>query len=149
MCPTGALVERDYKWDKAVKTVTTICPHCPVGCQMTLDIDKRDRLIRAIPDRHAAANRGQGCFKGKFGLDFVNSRQRLKSPLVRRNGALEETSWDDALGVVAERLAQYKGGQYALIASPRGTNEDNYVAQKFARTGHGHQQRGRLLQPAP
>ena len=134
VCPTGALVERDYKWDKAVKTVTTICPHCPVGCQMTLEIDKRDRLIRAIPDRHAAANRGQGCFKGKFGMDFVNHRQRLKNPLIRRNGTLEEASWDDALGMVAERLSQYKGGQYALIASPRGTNEDNYVAQKFART---------------
>ena len=134
VCPTGALVERDYKWDKAVKTVTSICPHCPVGCQMTLEIDKRDRLIRAIPDRHAAANRGQACFKGKFGLDFVNSRQTLKKPLIRRNGTLEETSWDDALGVVADRLAQYKGDQYALIASPRGTNEDSYVAQKFART---------------
>ena len=134
VCPTGALVERDYKWDKAVKTVTSICPHCPVGCQMSLEVNKRNRLIRAIPDRHAAANQGQACFKGKFGLDFVNRRERLKMPLVRRDGALQEESWHQAIDHAADRLAQYKGGQFALLASPRGTNEDNYVAQKFART---------------
>ena len=136
VCPTGALVERDYKWDKAVKTVTSICPNCPVGCQMTLEINKRNRLIRAIPDRHAASNRGQACFKGKFGLDFVNRRERLKKPLMRRSegSELEEASWHDALDLVAERLAQYKGDQFALVASARGTNEDSYVAQKFART---------------
>ena len=134
VCPTGALVERSHKWGKAVKTVTSVCPHCPVGCQMTLEIDKRNRLIRAIPDRHAASNRGQACFKGKFGLEFVNHRQRLSKPLVRRNGALEEASWHEALDLVAERLAQYSGDRFAMVASPRGTNEDNYVAQKFART---------------
>ena len=135
VCPTGALVERDYKWDKAVKTVTSICPHCPVGCQVTLEVDKRNRLIRAIPDRHGPANRGQGCFKGKFGMDFVNRRERLRTPRLRRDKAsdLVEVSWHDALDFLAERLDQYKGPEYALIASPRGTNEDNYVAQKFAR----------------
>ena len=133
VCPTGALVERDYKWDKAVKTVASVCPHCPVGCQMTLEVNKRNRLIRAIPDRHGAANQGQGCFKGKFGMDFVNHRDRLKMPLARRNGTLEEVSWHEALDLVAERLGPHRGGPYAVIASARGTNEDNYVAQKFAR----------------
>ena len=137
VCPTGALVERDYKWAKAVSTVTTTCPNCPVGCQMTLEIDKRDKLIRAIPDRHAAANRGQACYKGKFGLDFVNSRERLKRPLIRRNGSLEGASWPEALDLVAERLGGYKGDRFALVASPRGTNEDNYLAQKFARAVMG------------
>ena len=102
---------------------------------MTLEINKRNRLNRAIPDLTAAANHGQACFKGKFGLDFVNKRRELlKRPLVRRDGVQQEVSWHDALDVVAERLAQHKGDQFALIASPRGTNEDNYLAQKFART---------------
>ena len=137
VCPTGALVERDYKWDKAVTQVKTICPHCPVGCQMTLEISKRNQLIRAIPDIHGAANRGQGCFKGKFGLDFVNRRERLKKPLVRRDGQLQEATWPEALDLVAERLSQYTSGPFAILASPRGTNEDNYLAQKFARTVMG------------
>ena len=134
VCPTGALVERENKWEKAVETITSICPHCPVGCQMTLEINKRNRLIRAIPDRLAEANRGQACFKGKFGLDFVNSREQLSKPLIRRDGELVESSWHDAMDTLAERLPLYKGERFALIASPRGTNEDSYVAQKFART---------------
>jgi formate dehydrogenase alpha subunit len=137
VCPTGALVERDHKWDKAVTTTTTICPHCPVGCQLNLEVDKRDRLIRAIPDRHADANRGQACFKGKFGLEFVNSKGRLRKPLVRVDGALEEASSATALDLVAERLSQYKGDAFAILTSPRGTNEDAYIAQKFARAVMG------------
>ncbi|MBI4299011.1 MAG: molybdopterin-dependent oxidoreductase [Chloroflexi bacterium] len=133
VCPTGALVERDYKWEKAVAKVNSICPNCPVGCQMTMEVNKRGRLIRAVPDLHGPSNQGQGCFKGKFGLDFVNHRSRIKRPLVRRNGSLEDASWDDALDIVVGNLQRYKGGPFALIASPRGTNEDNYVAQKFAR----------------
>ncbi len=134
VCPTGALVERKYKWDKAVQKIQSICPQCPVGCQMTLEVDRRNRMIRVIPDRNGEANRGQGCFKGKFGLDFVNDRRRMiRRPLVRRDGQLEETTWHDALDAAAEGLAAHVGDGYALIASPRGTNEDNYVAQKFAR----------------
>ena len=133
VCPTGALVERKHKWDKAVTTVTTTCPNCPVGCQMSLEVDKRNRLIRAIPDLNAPANRGQACFKGKFGLDFVNSKQRLRKPMIRVDGNLEEAPLDRALDLVARRLEGYRGDQFALLASPRGTNEDNYVAQKFAR----------------
>ena len=137
VCPTGALVERDHKWDKAVKKITSVCTHCPVGCQMTLEVDKRNRLIRAIPDRHAAANQGQACFKGKFGLEFVNSKARLRKSLIKTDGELAETTAIAALDQAAERLSQYKGDQFALLASPRGTNEDNYIAQKFARTVMG------------
>ena len=133
VCPTGALVERDYKWDKAVTTTTTTCPHCPVGCQMKLEIDKRGRLIRSIGDLHAGANHGQTCYKGKFGLDFVNRKERLRRPLIKRDGELEGATWDEALDEVSSRLEEYRDGSYALIASPRGANEDNYAAQKFAR----------------
>ena len=133
VCPTGALVERDYKWDKAASITTTTCPHCPVGCQLKLEVDKRGRLIRSIGDLHGEANHGQTCYKGKFGLDFVNRKERLKRPLIRRNGQLEGASWDEALDEVSSRLAEYRDGSFALIASPRGTNEDNYTAQKFGR----------------
>ena len=137
-CPTGALVERDYKWDKAAKTVSSVCPHCPVGCSLTLEVNKRNKLIRAIPDSHGEANRGQACFKGKFGLDFVNRKDRVKTPLVREDGELREASWNEAMDVVAQRLTGFTGGEgYALLASPRGTNEDAFVAQKFARAVMG------------
>ena len=137
VCPVGALVESDYKWEKAVENVSTTCPHCPVGCQLKLDVNQRGKVIRAIPELEADANHGQACFKGKFGLDFINSRNRLKTPLVRRNGSLEEASWEEALSLVAEKLSSYRGDQFAAIGSYRGTNEENYLLQKFARVVMG------------
>jgi predicted molibdopterin-dependent oxidoreductase YjgC len=134
VCPTGAIVERDYKWDKADSQITTTCPHCPVGCQLTLDVNKRNKLIRSIPTREAEANHGMTCFKGKFGLDFANNKNRIKKPLIRQNGELIETTWPVALEFAAKKLSQFKGQEYALLASDRGTNEDNYIAQKFTRS---------------
>ena len=133
VCPTGAIVEREYKWDKAVEQVSTTCPHCPVGCQLDLDVNKRNKVVRAIPNRQAEANMGMACFKGKFGLDFVNNRNKLKKPMIRRNSELEEVTWPEALDFLSEKLGKYTNNDYALIGSSRGTNEDNYTAQKFAR----------------
>ena len=133
VCPVGALVERDHKWDKAVRVERTVCPHCPVGCQLNLEINKREKVIRAIPEINAPANRGQACFKGKFGLEYVNHRDRLKRPLVRRDGELQDATWEEALALIAETLPRYRGGQFAAIASARGTNETAYLLQKFTR----------------
>ena len=133
VCPTGAIVEKEYKWDKAVEQVSTTCPHCPVGCQLDLDVNKRNKVVRSIPNRQAEANMGMACFKGKFGLDFVNKRNKLKKPMVRRNSELEEVTWPEALDFLSEKLESYTNDEYALVASSRGTNEDNYTAQKFAR----------------
>ena len=137
VCPVGALVERDHKWEKARRVERSICPHCPVGCQLNLEFNGRDELIRAVPEINSPANQGQACFKGKFGLEFVNDASRLTRPLIRREGALEEATWEAALDYVAERLARVGGAEFALIASPTGTNEELYLAQKFARAVMG------------
>ncbi|MFQ6028361.1 MAG: molybdopterin oxidoreductase family protein, partial [Dehalococcoidia bacterium] len=90
-------------------------------------------VIRAVPELNSPATRGQACFKGKFGLEFVNQRGRVRQPLVRREGILEESSWEEALDYIASRLADHKGDAFALLTSPDGTNEEHYLAQKFAR----------------
>ncbi|MBI4200653.1 MAG: molybdopterin-dependent oxidoreductase [Chloroflexi bacterium] len=137
VCPVGALVEREHKWDKAVRVVRTVCPHCPVGCQLNLEINKREKVVRAIPEIKAPANRGQACFRGKFGLEYVNHKDRLRRPLVRKDGQLQEATWEEAMALVAERLARYRGSQFAAVASARGTNETAYLLQKFARVAMG------------
>ena len=133
VCPVGALVEREHKWEKAARVENTICPHCPVGCQLNLEINSADRLVRAVPDVNSPANRGQACFKGKFGLEFINSRTRIRTPLIRRDGALEEATWEEALDHIAGKLSGYVGGSFALLTSPQSTNEEHYLGQKFAR----------------
>ena len=137
-CPTGALVERDYKWDKAIKTVESVCPHCPVGCSMKLEINKRDKLIRAIPDSQSSVNRGQSCYKGKFGNNFVNSKKRIKAPMIRSEGELKEVGWNEAISTLTEKLDPYRNNnEYYLLQSPRSTNEEAFISQKFARSVMG------------
>ena len=132
-CPTGALLERGNKWvGQPDREMTTTCPYCGVGCQLDIQI-KGGKIINSVPNRDSAVNKGQACVKGKFGLDFVYDGSRLTSPLVKRDGEFVAVTWEEALEVVANRLAKYKGNQFAAIASAKCTNEDNYVIQKFAR----------------
>ena len=137
VCPVGALVEREHKWEKARRVERTICPHCPVGCQLNLEINIVGKLIRVVPELNSPANRGQACFKGKFGLEFVNQAARLTKPLIRGAQGLEEATWDQALDLVAAKLADYQGDSFALLAAPDSTNEELYLAQKFARVVMG------------
>ena len=137
VCPVGALVERDHKWEKARRVERSICPHCPVGCQLNLEFNGKNELIRAVPELNSPANQGQACFRGKFGLEFVNDSSRLTAPLIRRDGALRESTWDEALDYIAGRLGQVSGAEFGLITSPTGTNEEHYLAQKFARAVMG------------
>ncbi len=137
VCPVGALTERDHKWDKAVKTVKTTCPHCSVGCQVNLEVDSRGSVIRSIGDWESPVSNGQLCYMGKFGNEFVNKPDRIKMPLVRQHGELVESSWEDALSIIASRLSDYKGDAFSLLVSPRSTNEQAYLAGKFARSVMG------------
>ena len=116
-----------------MRTELTICPHCPVGCQLNLEVNASGQFIRAVPELNSPANRGQACFKGKFGLEFLNRESRLRAPLIRRDGQLQESTWDEALDHIASKLAEYKGDGFALLTSPNSTNEEHYLAQKFAR----------------
>jgi len=133
-CPTGALMERSIKWRGAAeRQVLTTCPYCGVGCQLWLQL-KGDRIIEVLPQEENEVNRGQACVKGRFGIaEFVHHPERLTTPLVKRDGEFIETTWDEALDIVATKLASYKSDELAVISSAKCTNEDNYVVQKLAR----------------
>ena len=127
-------MERNRKWaGLPERQIVTTCPYCGVGCQLELQI-KGDRIIEVLPKRENAVNQGQACVKGRFGItEFVHHPERLTTPLIRRDGNFEEATWDEALDLVASKLATYKENEVAVISSAKCTNEDNYVAQKFAR----------------
>lgn len=129
-CPVGALVEK--KFSRSSTEVKTVCPYCAVGCSVYLGIHD-NAIVSVRGDKDSPVNEGHLCVKGRFGLGFVHSPERLKSPLIRRNGSFLEVSWDEAFEFVADKLRNYAGREFALFASPLCTNEDNYIAQKFAR----------------
>lgn len=140
VCPVGAILSRPLlhslrPW-QIDREIETICPYCGVGCSLVLQV--RDESIkRVIPRFGLGLNNGLLCSRGRFGYEFIGSAGRLRHPLIRKNGRLEESSWTEALGLIAEKLKDimdtYGGDAIAGITSPRCTNEDNYVFQKFMR----------------
>jgi len=133
VCPVGALVEKNHKWEKPRTIQNSICPHCPVGCQLNLEFNADGKFIRAVADINSPANKGQACYKGKFGLEFLNKTTAIKQPLIRRDGLLEETSWEEAIEFISSKLGDYIGDEFSILTSPNSTNEELYVAQKFSR----------------
>ena len=133
-CPTGALMPKEFKLPE--KEVKTLCPYCGTGCGIYLGV-VGDEVVGVRGDPENPVNKGSLCVKGQFGFEFINHPERLTSPLIRRNGKLSEATWDEALDLVASKLAKYKGKEVAVISSAKCTNEENYVIQKFARTVMG------------
>jgi len=138
-CPTGALTEKmsRYKgriWE--IEKVKTICPYCGCGCELEIQI-KNGEIVRVSTDVESGINKGNACAKGRFGYDFVNHPNRLTSPLVRKNGELVETSWDEAIKTVADKFSKIKkkhgSDAIAGLSSAKCTNEENYLMQKFMR----------------
>jgi formate dehydrogenase alpha subunit len=116
----------------AVRTVDTTCAYCGVGCGVRLHIDGRDRIVWVDDRPENPSSQGMLCVKGRFGLTFVNHQDRLTKPLIRRNGVLEEATWDEALDYVADKFVEHRDS-FAVLASAKATNEDGYVLQKMTR----------------
>ena len=131
-CPTGAITAK-ADIPAPVRTVTTTCPYCGVGCGIKARIDPNDRIIEILDDPDNQSSLGMLCVKGRFGFSFVNHPDRLTKPMVRRNGELTPVEWDEAIDYVADRLSEYRGDAFGTLASAKATNEDGYIQQKFAR----------------
>lgn len=144
LCPTGALVEKPHrneiKINELDKKVKTTCPYCGVGCQVELWV-KDNKIVRTNGVEGISPNDGRLCIKGRFGYDFVNHKDRLTKPLIKKNGKFEEATWDEALELIANKFTEIKQkhGNSALAgyASAKCSNEDNYLFQKFVRVVFG------------
>ena len=142
-CPVGAITMKPvysennlrHRHKDLEKKITTTCPYCGVGCQINISTIKGKIVHSEGVDKKP--NYASTCVKGRFGLDFVNHPERLKKPLVRKNGKLEEVNWNEALTFASNKLKQikekYGSDSIAGLSSARCTNEENYLFQKFIR----------------
>ncbi len=138
ICPTGAIVEvHRGRPDARVKSV---CTYCASGCSIYLDV-KNDAVVGVTTDALDPIGKGNLCVKGRFGFSFVHHPDRLRQPLIRKDGVLTGASWDAALDLVAHNLAaikqRYGADAIGGIGSARATNEDNYLFQRMLRAGVG------------
>ena len=132
ICPVGALTTADFRfgarpWE--LNSAASICPHCPVGCNLTLSTRReasrggRDVVKRVMPRQNEQVNEIWICDKGRFAHPYAQSPERLTKPLIRKNGKLVKASWNVALKMAAEGLK--KAGSHSIgIASGRLMNED-------------------------
>lgn len=118
------------------RTVLTTCTYCGCGCNFFLEVLDGEP-IGTIPCKTSPVNEGKLCIKGWNVHEFIRNENRLKKPLLRKNGKLEEVSWDEALEFTASRLRAIKEtngpDSIGFLTSAKVTNEENYLLQKFAR----------------
>jgi predicted molibdopterin-dependent oxidoreductase YjgC len=118
------------------KNVLTTCPYCGTGCALHLQV-LDDQLVGVLPAKNHPISEGGLCIKGWNAHAFVNHQDRLRTPLIRKNGELVEASWDEALTLIADKLSVVKAesgpDSIAVLTSAKCTNEENYIIQKFTR----------------
>ena len=142
-CPTAAITSKNIytegiKFSKKDidKIIRTTCPYCGIGCQ--IDVSVINEKIVKVDGANEVPNYGSLCVKGRFGLDFTSSIDRLRNPLIREGNKFVETSWENAAEIIASKLIKimkkHGSNSIGLLSSSKCTNEDNYVFQKFARS---------------
>jgi formate dehydrogenase major subunit len=155
-CPTGALMPKSHIGPQKVdREVDSVCPFCGVGCLVTYQV--RDEKIISVKGREGPANEGRLCVKGRFGMDYIHSPDRITKPLIRKDGVskdlglidghtdwrevFREASWEEALDLATQPLnalrQQHGPKSLAGFGSAKGSNEEAYLFQKLVRTGFG------------
>ncbi len=139
ICPVGALTSSDFRfkaraWE--LRSVPSICPHCPVGCDISLDMRYND-LMRVMPRENDFVNEIWTCDKGRYGMRYFGSPDRLKAPMIRRDNQWAQVTWDEALQFIADKLTLIRAsaGASALagLAGAQLPNEDLFLFQKLFR----------------
>ena len=136
-CPSGALEDKSLlTLNKPTTQTITTCPYCGTGCELSVGT-MQNQIVSIKPLLEAPVSRGHLCVKGRYAFYFVSAADRITSPMIRTNDGWLQVSWDQAISFTARRLRRIlkKHGpdSIGILGSSRGTNEENYLAQKFAR----------------
>jgi predicted molibdopterin-dependent oxidoreductase YjgC len=123
-CPTGALFDKAAAFRgplASCQQVLTTCTECPVGCGLKV-YTKENRIVTVWGDPASPVNRGHLCVKGRY-QTWAEPRERILTPLVRKNGSLQKATWNEALDVIRKAAKAAKTNEKALLVLPRLTNE--------------------------
>ncbi|HEX8894302.1 MAG TPA: NADH-quinone oxidoreductase subunit NuoG [Terriglobales bacterium] len=142
ICPVGALTSGAYRYKTRpweMKHVGTICTHCGDGCKTTLGVRRADTgmdIVRGDNRDKSGINGDFLCIKGRYAFDFANNSDRLRQPLIKRDGKFVPATWDEAIQLIASKFKE-AGNSVGVIGSNRTSNEESYLLQKFARLALG------------
>jgi len=135
LCPVGALTSAVFRfkarpWE--IQSTESVCVNCGVGCNIRIDARNYREVVRFLSRENPEVDDGWLCDKGRFDSLFINDKNRLQAPLIRKDGRLVETSWDEALET-AVKIMKDAGGRSAGLISPKLTNEAAYLFSKLMR----------------
>ncbi len=143
ICPVGALTSGSYRYKTRPWEMThvgTTCTHCADGCKTTLGVRRSEtgmEIVRGDNRDKSGINGDFLCIKGRYAFDFAHNEERLTQPLIRKDGQLAPSTWEEAFELIGKRFKEAReehGGQaIGVFGSNRTTNEENYLLQKFAR----------------
>ncbi len=143
ICPVGALTSGAYRYKTRpweMNHIGTTCTHCADGCKTTLGVRRSEtgmEIVRGDNRDKSGINGDFLCIKGRYAFDFAHREDRLNRPLIRKDGQLTPSTWEEAFELIGKRFKEARdqqGGQaIGVVGSNRTTNEENYLLQKFAR----------------
>jgi formate dehydrogenase alpha subunit len=138
ICPTGALSPQTFSYvgTPQGESIST-CGFCAVGCSLSLGM-AYDRIVEANPShRSDTVNGSTLCVRGHFAHDFLNAKDRLTRPMIRKDGEWIPVGWEEAVRHVGRQLKEIRhriGPQgIGFLGSSKCTNEENYIFQQMAR----------------
>jgi NADH-quinone oxidoreductase subunit G len=139
ICPVGALTTREFRFRARVwflQPAESICPNCSNGCNIWVDA-YQNKIQRLRPRINDEVNQHWMCDAGRFGFEYVNRDDRLKTPLVRHGEQLSPVSWEEALHWCAEALQaltqEHGPGALAGVGSTKSTNEELFLFRRLVR----------------
>jgi formate dehydrogenase alpha subunit len=143
VCPTGTLISKPFKFRGRPWTFEVtkgVCSFCSSGCEIEYHVG--NGRVERVTSTDDGYNKGNLCVNGRFGYAAFNSSGRLTAPLVKdASGYQQKAGWDQTLATVAGKLKEIVkaggGSAVAGIGSPRVTNEESYLFQKFLRGAVG------------
>jgi NADH-quinone oxidoreductase subunit G len=134
LCPVGALTLKEFRFQARVwnlRKMSSTCAECSRGCSTTVEVLRGGEVKRFRPRENPAVNTWWMCDTGRFAFHPVNREDRAPAALVRGGQGLEESSIEDALGLLGDVLALHPDA--VLLASPFLTVEEGKALLEFAR----------------
>ena len=135
ICPVGALTAKPSRYHSRsweMMQSESIGSHDSVGSNVRLHTFK-NKLVRVIAGENEAINECWISDRDRFSYQGVYAKDRVKSPMIKKNGIWKEVDWSDALEAVATDLKDVSPDSIGVLASGRATIEEQYLLQKLMR----------------
>ena len=134
ICPVGALTSMDFRFKARVWEMSftdSVCPGCARGCNIKIGV-MNNEVLRSEPRTNMHVNSYWMCDTGRLAVPGMVNGNRLMGPQIRRNGAMQDVSWDEAIAETAGILKGLKPNEIFVFGSAKASNEDNYLTAKLA-----------------